>query len=286
MSWISKGKALWRIWHSNAFKDKMHEIIFEAETHTGKLFDVVLLIAIISSVLVVILESVSGYRTTYWSIFYILEWIFTFFFSLEYLMRLYVVRKPIKYATSFFGIVDLLSILPTYLSLIFIGAQSLLVIRILRLMRVFRILKLTQFLKEGNQLKYALIASRVKIFVFIFFILLMVTIIGAVMYLVEGGRPDTTFTSIPKGIYWAIVTLTTVGYGDITPITTLGQFLSAIVMIMGYAVIAVPTGIVSVELFKSNPTVKVTTTSCRHCGKEGHDMDAKYCKYCSELLNQ
>ena len=265
-------------------KERLHEIIFEAETQAGKAFDVALLIAIIASVLVVMLESVKSYQTNFGEVLYVLEWIFTIFFTIEYLLRLYCVYRPWKYAISFFGVIHLLAILPTYLSLFILGAQTLLVIRILRLMRVFRIFKLGHFMVQGEVLLKALKASRVKITVFLFFVVLMVTIIGAVMYLVEGGEPDTTFTSIPRSIYWAIVTLTTVGYGDITPVTELGQFLSALVMILGYAVLAVPTGIVSVELMKQ-PNLNETTQSCRYCGIEGHDNDAIYCKRCGERLN-
>jgi voltage-gated potassium channel len=268
---------------SSSLKGKLHEIIFEADTPGGKLFDVALLVTIVASVLVVMLESVKSYQAGFGHLFYVLEWIFTIFFSIEYLLRLYCVYRPGKYATSFYGVIDLLSILPTYLSLFIIGAQSLLVIRILRLMRVFRIFKLGYFLKEGAQLVHALKASRAKISIFLLFILLMVTIIGSVMYLVEGGQPQTTFTSIPRGVYWAIVTLTTVGYGDITPTTELGRFFSAMVMILGYAVIAVPTGIVSVELFRA-PAGKPTTQACRFCGREGHDENAVYCKFCGEKL--
>ena len=265
-------------------KERLHEIIFEAETQAGKAFDVALLIAIIASVLVVMLESVKSYQTNFGEVLYVLEWIFTIFFTIEYLLRLYCVYRPWKYAISFFGVIDLLAILPTYLSLFILGAQTLLVIRILRLMRVFRIFKLGHFMVQGEVLLKALKGSRVKITVFLFFVVLMVTIIGAVMYLVEGGEPDTTFTSIPRSIYWAIVTLTTVGYGDITPVTELGQFLSALVMILGYAVLAVPTGIVSVELMKQ-PNLNETTQSSRYCGIEGHDNDAIYCKRCGERLN-
>jgi voltage-gated potassium channel len=189
-----------------------------------------------------------------------------------------------KYAKSFFGIVDLLAILPTFLSLFFAGAQSLLVIRLLRLMRVFRIFKLWHFLKEGRQLVKAMEASRPKITVFMLFVLILVTLIGSVMYLVEGGQEDSGFSSIPQSIYWAVVTLTTVGYGDITPGTDLGKFLSAVVMILGYAVIAVPTGIVSVELFAAQK--HSNTQACRYCSKEGHDDDAVHCKYCGEVLNE
>lgn len=266
-------------------KEKLHEIIFEADTGAGKAFDVVLLMLILASVLVVSLESVPVLHDRYLTTFTILEWVFTIAFTIEYLLRLYCVLQPWKYATSFFGIIDLLAILPTYLSIFITGAQGLIVIRGLRLLRVFRIFKLGHFIKEGVVLIRALQASRNKIIVFMMFVVLMVTIIGAVMYLVEGGRNDS-FSSIPKGIYWAIVTLTTVGYGDITPITGLGQFLSALVMILGYAVLAVPTGIVSVELMQSEKKFsEITTQACPFCGQEGHDPDAVFCKHCGNPLH-
>lgn len=270
----------------NPLKERIHEIIFEADTPLGKKFDILLMVMIIASVIVVLLESVPAYHFDYFEIFYLLEWMFTIFFTIEYILRLYCVYRPWKYTTSFFGVIDLLAILPTYLSLFLIGAQSLLIIRILRLLRVFRIFKLGHFLLESQQLVSALRASRAKITVFLFFVLLLVTIIGSVMYIVEGGVEGSGYTSIPVSIYWAIVTLTTVGYGDITPTTELGQFLSAMVMILGYAVLAVPTGIVSVELFKSGSTNTPNTQACRYCGEEGHDHDADYCKYCGEALHE
>lgn len=264
-------------------KEKLHEIIFEADTPAGKAFDVVLLIGIIASVLVVMLESISAYQLKYKEIFIWLEWIFTILFTIEYLLRIYSVRSPWKYITSFFGVVDLLAIIPTYLSLVVAGTQFLLVIRALRLLRVFRIFKLWHFITAGDTLVKALRASRAKITIFLFFVVLMVTIIGSVMYLIEGGVNDG-FRSIPLSIYWAIVTLTTVGFGDITPSTELGQFLSAVVMILGYAVIAVPTGIVSAEMVQSN---KITNTqACKNCGREGHDDDATHCKYCGDSLHE
>lgn len=269
----------------NPRKEKIHEIIFEADTPMGKAFDITLMVAIIASVLVVMLETVQDLQVNYRQIFIILEWGFTIFFTIEYILRLYCVYRPMKYALSFYGIVDLLSILPTYLSFFFAGFHSLMIIRAFRLMRIFRIFKLGHFMKEGAILVDAMKASRVKITVFLIFISLLVTIIGAVMYLVEGGEPDSNFTSIPTSVYWAIVTLTTVGYGDIAPVTHLGQFLAAAVMILGYAVIAVPTGIVTNELFNQTDN-KNNTQACRYCAKEGHDDDAEYCKYCGELLNE
>lgn len=267
-------------------KERIHEIIFEADTPMGKTFDILLMIAIIASVLAVILETVPSLQSNYRTFFYYLEWGFTIFFTVEYLLRLYCVYRPMKYALSFYGIVDLVSILPTYLSFFFAGFHSLMVIRALRLMRVFRIFKLGHFMKEGAILMNAMRASRVKITVFLIFIVVLVTIIGAIMYLVEGGADNSSFTSIPISIYWAIVTLTTVGYGDITPTTHFGQFLSAVVMILGYAVIAVPTGIVTGELISEmEERNKTNSQTCRYCAREGHDNDAIHCKYCGEVLN-
>ncbi len=268
----------------NALKEKLHEIIFEADTPAGKAFDIALLLLIMASVLVVMLESIQSLQSRFASLFYILEWGFTIIFTIEYILRLYCVYRPARYAASFFGIVDLLAILPTYISLLIYGAQYLLVIRVLRLLRVFRIFKLGHFLREGEAIVRALKASQAKITVFLAFVLLLVIIIGSVMYLVEGGRNEG-FSSIPRSIYWTIVTLTTVGYGDITPATALGQFLSAFIMILGYAIIAVPTGIVSAEMIGGFKKQAYTTQSCRYCGKEGHADDAIYCKYCGEKLN-
>ncbi|MEZ5057047.1 MAG: ion transporter [Saprospiraceae bacterium] len=265
----------------NELKEKLHEIIFEADTPEGKAFDVALLIAIIASVLVVMFESISVYQVRYANMFFWLEWIFTILFTIEYLLRLYSVRSPIKYATSFFGVVDLLAIIPTYLSLVVAGTHFLLVIRALRLLRVFRIFKLWHFIDAGATIVKALQASKAKILIFLFFVVLMVTIIGSSMYLIEGGQ-NPGFANIPLSIYWAIVTLTTVGFGDITPKTELGQFLSAVVMILGYAVIAVPTGIVSAEMVAGKSK---NTQACKNCGKEGHDDDAEFCKYCGADLH-
>lgn len=267
-------------------KESIHEIIFEADTPAGKYFDIVLMIFIIASVIVVMLESISELNSQYTEVFIALEWAFTIFFTVEYLLRIYCVYQPKKYMTSFFGIVDLMAILPTYLSYFFAGTQYLLVIRTLRLLRVFRIFKLANFLKESSTIMNALRASRPKITVFLFFIILMVTIIGSIMYLVEGGD-DSPFTSIPRSIYWAVVTLTTVGYGDIAPQTELGQFLAAIVMILGYAVIAVPTGIVSAEMVTQTENTPIPTNSqcCQNCNAEGHSDDALFCRKCGQSLH-
>lgn len=262
------------------WRQRLHEVIFEADTPSGKLFDLALILSIIVSVVVVMLDSVVLLRSTYGGLFLRLEWGFTLLFTIEYILRLSCIGQPLKYARSFYGIVDLLSILPTYLSLFVTGGQYLLVIRILRLLRVFRVFKLAQFVGESNYLAQALRASWRKIAVFLFSVLLAMVIFGAVMYLVEG--PTNGFTSIPRSIYWAIVTMTTVGYGDISPQTSLGQGIASLVMICGYGIIAIPTGIVTSELtFKR----QLSTQACPECGAEGHDQNAKYCKSCAAELN-
>lgn len=268
-------------------KQKLHDIIFETNTPKGKIFDIALLILIVLSVVIVALETVPSYHSRFGLLFKILEWLFTIAFTIEYVLRIYTVKKPFKYITSFYGIVDLLSILPAYLSLFILGTQSLLVIRALRLLRVFRIFKMAQALNQGFVIVRALRNSSTKIGVFLFVVMITVCIFGSLMYLVEGGSNDQ-FDSIPRSIYWSIVTITTVGFGDITPKTTLGQFLSAALMILGYAIIAVPTGIVTNELFKGEELHEsdLSTEHCRSCSKEGHDPDAIYCKYCGDILNE
>ena len=263
------------------WRHRLHEIIFEADTRFGKAFDLVLIVSIILSVLVVMLDSIASYQAAYGDWFYGIEWFFTVLFTIEYVIRIISVKKARGYIFSFYGIVDLLSILPTYISLLIPGSQYFLVIRILRVLRVFRVLKFTQYLIEVDQLQKALASSRRKILVFIFTVVTATVIVGSLMYVVEGE--ENGFSSIPKGIYWAIVTLTTVGYGDISPQTPLGQMLSAVIMIFGYGIIAVPTGIVSVELSRVTPS-KVTTQVCRYCSKEGHNSDADYCKFCGGRL--
>lgn len=270
--------------HLSRRREWLHEIIFEADTPAGKFFDVTLIILIAFSILMVMLESIDSVQSKYGEVLSILEWILTIIFTIEYLLRLYCVYHPWKYARSFFGIIDLLAILPSYITYVFGGSQALLIIRALRLMRIFRIFKLGHFLSESRYIIDALRASLSKITVFLFFISILVTILGAIMYLIEGGT-NTGFSNIPQSVYWAIVTLTTVGYGDITPSTAIGQFLSAIVMILGYAIIAVPTGIVTGELIKGAQKSN-NTQACRYCGKEGHDDDAVHCKYCGNLLNE
>ena len=269
---------------TNPLKEKIHEIIFEADTPAGKLFDIVLMILIVASVLVVMLESVESINKQYHTIFKVLEWVFTVCFTIEYVLRLYCIYRPVKYATSFFGVVDLVSILPTYIEFIVPYASALSVVRAMRILRVFRIFKLAHFVKEGFVIMSAMRASLPKITVFLVFILLIVTVMGSVIYLIEGG-PGTSFDSIPRSIYWAIVTITTVGYGDISPTTPFGQFLAAAVMIMGYVVIAVPTGIVSAEI-ASGDHMQFNSQTCRFCAQEGHDDDAIHCKYCGELLHE
>jgi len=266
----------------NPLKEKLHEIIFEADTPMGKVFDIVLMVFIIASVLVVMLESVQTINQEYQYLFEVLEWVFTIFFTIEYVLRLYCVYRPMKYALSFFGVIDLLAILPTYISFLFPEVRALAAVRAMRILRVFRIFKLGRFLKEGYVIMSAMRASVPKITFFLVFIVLVVTVMGSVMYIIEGGV-DSTFDSIPRSIYWAIVTLTTVGYGDISPTTGFGQFIASVIMIMGYVVIAVPTGIVSAELV-SGDHEQHNSISCRYCAQEGHDDDAVHCKYCGELL--
>ena len=270
----------------NRTKEKIHEIIFEADTPTGKWFDIILMFIIVASVLVVMLESVDSIYSAHKSTFILLEWFFTIFFTIEYILRLYCVYKPLKYATSYFGVIDVLAIAPTYLALLVPNTHYLIVIRALRLLRIFRIFKLANYLKESEFILKSLKASMSKITVFLTFILLITIIIGSIMYLIEGGTNES-FSSIPRSIYWSIVTLTTVGYGDITPKTPIGQFVAAFVMIMGYAVIAVPTGIVSAEMVKesSNDEVQLNTQSCSLCGLDDHKDQAKFCRDCGHELH-
>ncbi|MGC9341575.1 MAG: ion transporter [Bacteroidales bacterium] len=263
------------------WKHDLWEIIFESNTPSAKLFDIILLIVILFSVVLVVLESVPNINNRYGQTLKILEWSITIIFSVEYIFRIIVTRFPRKYIFSFFGIIDLLSVIPTYLSLILTGAQGLIVIRAIRLLRVFRILKLTRYTNEGAIILQALRASRAKISVFIFGITMIIIVIGTLMYLIEGA--DSGFTSIPAGIYWAIVTLTTVGYGDITPMTSFGKFVSAIVMILGYAIIAVPTGIVTTELAQTYKK-RQRRIVCEKCGNDDHDKDAEFCKICGHKI--
>lgn len=261
-------------------RKRLHEIIFEADTKAGKAFDVGLLIAIIISVVVVMLESVRSLDIKYATEFDTLEWVFTILFTGEYFLRIYVTNKPFKYIFSFYGIIDFLSIIPTYLGLFIGGAEPLLVIRSLRLLRVFRVLKLSRYVGESNQLVSALVASRRKILVFLFAVLAVTVVMGTAMYLIEGRKNG--FDSIPHSIYWAIVTLTTVGYGDISPHTWAGQMLASVIMILGYGIIAVPTGIVTSELTKPNNINN--TEVCQNCGEDTHIDKSKYCRSCGHSL--
>lgn len=264
------------------WKERLHEIIFESNTAEGKLFDIVLLIAICMSTIVVMLDSVASLHQKYGTLFLSLEWIFTALFSIEFLLRLICIQHPWKYTRSFNGIIDLLAILPTYLSIFIAGSQSLMVLRVLRLLRVFRIFKLTHFLGEMRFLGAALRNSLKKITIFLTIVMLLVIILGAIMYLVEQGANG--FHSIPESIYWAIVTITTVGYGDISPVTPLGKFVASVIMLLGYGIIAVPTGIITTEMAQKLKNKKESHETCPSCGKEGHDADARFCKYCSATL--
>lgn len=266
----------------SSWRAKMHEVIFEADTPVGRWFDIILIISIIISVVAVMLDSVASIRGRFGLELYLIEWFFTIIFTVEYLLRLMSVGRPLAYATSFFGVVDFLAIIPTYISVILPGSQFFLVIRILRILRIFRVLKLVQYIQEARELRRALRESRRKITVFLFTVMTLVIIFGSLMYLIEG--PPNGFTSIPRSIYWSIVTLTTVGYGDISPKTGVGQFLASIIMILGYAIIAVPTGIVTVAMAKGGTLEKTSTQACEHCSAEGHDSDAQFCKYCGEKL--
>ncbi len=265
-----------------SIRQRLGDIIFEHDKLPDKLFDIALLIAIALSIVLVMLESVPWIREGYGQTLRVAEWIFTILFTVEYLLRIYVARKPWRYITSFFGVVDLLAVLPGYLSLFLLGSQYLIVVRSLRLLRVFRILKLARFLGEASVLRRALSASMPKITVFLGTVVTLVMIIGSLMYVVEGA--ENGFTSIPKSIYWAIVTLTTVGYGDISPQTPLGQTLSAFVMIIGYGIIAVPTGIVTSELSKVDNEDRGPKLHCSKCESAEHDEDAVHCKYCGTEL--
>ncbi len=261
---------------------KLHEVIYESNTPAGKAFDVGLLIAIFSSIIVVMLDSVQSIHLKYGKLFNIAEWIFAALFTVEYILRLVSIRKPIKYVFSPLGIIDLVALLPSYLSIFFIGAQSLLVFRALRLLRVFRIFKLGHFLTEINFLTTALKNSVRKISIFLLTVLTITIILGSIMYLVE--KRENGFSNIPESIYWAIVTITTVGYGDISPITPLGKFVASVVMLIGYAIIAVPTGIITHDIALAARQKKELPESCPSCSREGHDSDALFCKYCGSSL--
>ncbi len=267
-------------------RDATYRIIFEAETRLGKLFDIALILAILSSVTVVMLDSVPEIAERYHGALRLAEWFFTGVFTIEYMARIWCVASKKKYALSFFGIIDLLSVIPTYLSLLIPGIEVLADVRILRVVRVFRILKLVQYMGEAEVLVATLKASRFKIAVFLITVMSIVVVIGSIIYLIEG--PENGFTSIPRGLYWSVVTLTTVGYGDVTPQTGLGQALAAILMVMGYALIAVPTGLFSAEFVQQNKApqeqLRAPAQSCPGCGTLEADQQADYCRYCGQRL--
>ena len=267
---------------ARGYRHRLHEVIFEADTRAGQVFDVVLLVLIILSIVAVTLESVDSINQEYGPALRFAEWMFTIFFTIEYILRLVSVRKPLSYATSFFGVIDLLAVIPTYLSLLFPTSQAFVAIRALRLLRVFRIFKLARYVSEINVMLAALRATRAKITVFLFIILAAVLIMGCALYVVEGNSNSEQFSSIPRSVYWAIVTITTVGYGDIAPVTNLGRFLAATAMLLGYSLIIIPTGVFSAELVKA--AKPVSTQSCPDCAREGHDTDAAHCKYCGGEL--
>ncbi len=267
---------------SGSWRRKAFLIIFESDTRAGKLFDLALILAIAMSVLAVMFDSVREFRTDYGVWLRMAEWFFTVLFTVEYVMRILCVDRPFRYIFSFFGIIDLLAIVPTYFSFFMPETMYMVVVRVLRILRVFRILKLGAYLGEADVLMKSLVASRKKIEVFLFAVMMLVIIFGSLMYLIEGE--ENGFTSIPRSIYWAIVTLTTVGYGDIAPRTDLGQALASIIMICGYGIIAVPTGIVSAEFVRASGPDQVIFKRCPGCGADFHDPDARYCKGCGEEL--
>lgn len=279
----------WREFRNNKpLKQKLYEIIFESETPAGKAFDVALIACIVLSILLVVVESFEGVSGKFSLALQALEYLFTFFFTVEYLLRLYCSPNPRHYALSFFGIIDLLATLPLYISWIFGPARYLMIVRVFRLIRVFRVFKLFNFLNEGNLLLRSLYASSRKIAVFFLFVIIMVISLGTLMYMVEGEEPGTDFNNIPNSIYWACVTLTTVGYGDIAPVTGLGRFLSSIVMLLGYTIIAVPTGIFSASMVemarKENGLNENDKRGCPQCGKHHHEKDAIFCNHCGAML--
>ncbi|MFC4689778.1 ion transporter [Dokdonia genika] len=279
---------------TSPWRRKLHDIIYEADTPAGKLFDVVLLILILASIALVMLESVKSIDARFHDYFEIGEWIITIFFTLEYFARIVTIKKPSTYIFSFYGLIDFFSTIPQYLAFFFIGSNALLTVRALRLLRVFRILKITRYVGESNKLSRALKDSRAKISIFLFAVLILCIIAGTIMYMVEGE--ESGFTSIPVSVYWCIVTLTTVGFGDIAPVTPLGQFIAALIMILGYGIIAVPTGIVSAEYAKDMEPSKVTidgedyvhmnTQCCQNCNAKKHRDDAEFCHKCGNSLDR
>lgn len=266
---------------NTVWKQKLYKVIFESSTSAGRTFDIILIITIIFSIIVVMLDSVSYYNIAYGNILYILEWIFTILFTTEYILRILSVRNPKNYITSFYGIIDLFSIIPTYVSLFIPGAQYLMLLRTLRLLRLFRVLKMVKYVEGSSIILRALRVSAPKIIVFLFTIFSITIIAGSVMYIIEG--PKNGFNSIPESMYWAIVTITTVGYGDISPQTTLGKMIASMMMIFAYGILAVPTGIVTYEIAQTSKE-KLNTKTCKNCTMESHDPDAKFCKKCGEEL--
>jgi voltage-gated potassium channel len=264
------------------WRGRLHQTIYESNTVGGRIFDISLLALILLSILVVILDSMKEWKQQYGDLFNILEWTFTIIFTIEYILRLISIRQPLRYVFSFLGMIDLLAIIPSYLSIFLAGTESLLVFRALRLLRVFRIFKLARFISEMRFLGIAMKGSIRKISIFMLIVLMLVIILGSIMYLVERGQNG--FTSIPESIYWAIVTITTVGYGDITPATTAGKFVASLIMLIGYGIIAVPTGIITTEMALAARQKDHAHEVCPRCGKEGHDADAKFCKNCGEKL--
>lgn len=265
------------------WKSKLHEVIYEADTPAGKFFDIALLVVILLSIILVMLESVGYLHDKYFWIFYIAEWIITVIFTIEYILRIIAINRPSKYIFSFYGIIDLLSTIPTYIAVIFGGFNFLFAVRAIRLLRVFRILKITRYIGESEKLARALRHSRAKIFVFLFAVLIICIIMGTVMYLIEG--PENGYTSIPISIYWCIVTLTTVGFGDIHPVTPLGRFIASFIMIVGYGIIAVPTGIVTAEMTRGQSKPQTNTQACPHCNETKHLDKAEFCHNCGKKLN-
>lgn len=267
--------------HGIRWRAVLHEVIFEADTYAGKLFDILLIICILVSVFALMLDSIAGWHARYGAQLRSLEWLFTILFTVEYVLRLLALHKPRLYAKSFYGIVDFLGFIPTYISVLVPGSQFLRVIRVLRVLRIFRVLHLARYVSAADLLWQALASSRRKIVIFLITVLTLVTILGSLMYMIEGEANG--FTSIPLSIYWAIVTLTTVGYGDLSPQTPLGKAIASVIMIVGYGIIAVPTGIVTAEMVHVS-TKEISTQACPSCSAEGHDKDAKFCKYCGSNL--
>ncbi len=270
----------------NSLKERLWRIIFLSDTKAGRAFDVLLLVLISASVLVVMLESVESLRARHLPLFRGLEWFFTILFTIEYVVRILVVRRKSRYMLSFFGIVDLLSVLPTYVAVLLTGTHFLMVIRILRLLRMFRVLKMARHFGQANVLMNALRASSAKIAVFLFAVLTLVSIEGTLMYLLEGTANNPGFSSIPQSIYWGIVTITTVGYGDVAPLTVAGKILASIIMLTGFSIIAVPTGIVTAEIGRSMKPVDMDDRKCDECGWTGHDPAANFCKHCGRQLGR